>query len=72
MIRFAFLLALAASSSLAMAQETAGQHGGVQHGQHLPGMCHADQAMNAAALPEGVTEGGQSAFAAPFRRSSSS
>lgn len=61
MFRFAFLLALIVSPSLAMAQGAAGQQGGLHHGQHLPSMSHADHAVN---VPEGVTQGGQSAFAA--------
>jgi hypothetical protein len=64
MTRLACLLALLALPGLAQAQETTGQHGAVQHVQHMPGMSHADQGMNGDAFPEGVMEGGQSAFAA--------
>ena len=64
MTRLAFLLALLASPGLAQAQDTTGQHGAAQHVQHMPGMSHADHGMNEDVFPEGVMEGGQSAFAA--------
>lgn len=61
MIRFAFLVALVVFPGLALAQDAAGQHGGMQH---VPGMSHDGHGMNAGAVSEEVLEGGQSAFAA--------
>ncbi|QYX58050.1 hypothetical protein K1T73_06675 [Roseovarius sp. SCSIO 43702] len=61
MIRFAFLVALLASPGPALAQDAAGQHGGMRH---VPGMSHEGHGMNADAFPAGLIEGGQSAFAA--------
>ncbi|MGF1621635.1 MAG: hypothetical protein ACFCUR_13600 [Rhodomicrobiaceae bacterium] len=64
MTRLAILLALLASSSLAQAQDMSDRHGAAQHGQHMPGMSHDDHGMSRDALPEGVMQGRQSAFAA--------
>ncbi|WP_147094962.1 hypothetical protein [Roseovarius sp. TE539] len=61
MIRFAFVVTLLASPGLALAQDAAGQHGGMSH-EH--GMSHEGHRMNADALSASLTEGGQSAFAA--------
>jgi hypothetical protein len=61
MIRFAFFLTLLAFPGLALAQDTAGQHGGMRH---VPGMSHEGHGMNVDAFPAGLVEGGQSAFAA--------
>jgi TusA-related sulfurtransferase len=54
MTRFSFLLALLAAPGFTLAQDATGQH--------IAGMSH-EGAMHTA-LPDGVTEGGQSAFAA--------
>jgi hypothetical protein len=62
MFRF-FLLAIFLAVP-AMAQEAAGQHEGMQHGLHSPGMHHPDDAAKATIAPGRVSEGGQSAFAA--------
>src|SRR5690606_5391070 len=40
------------------------QHRAAQHGQHMPGMSHADHGMDGDAIPEELREGGQSAFEA--------
>ncbi|KPQ05721.1 MAG: hypothetical protein HLUCCA12_13925 [Rhodobacteraceae bacterium HLUCCA12] len=64
MTRFLFLLALIAAPGLAQAQDMSGEHGSAQHEQHRPGMSHADHAGHDDALPDGVREPGQSAFAA--------
>ena len=61
MIRFAFFVTLLAFPGLALAQDTAGQHGGMRH---VPGMSHEGHGMNVDAFPAGLMEGGQSAFAA--------
>lgn len=61
MIRFAFLVTLLASPGLALAQDAASQHGGMQH---VPGMSHDGHGMNADVRRSDVMEGGQSAFAA--------
>ena len=61
MIRFALLVTLLASPGLALAQDATGQHGGIRH---VPGMSHEGHGMNAYAVPSGLMEGGQSAFAA--------
>lgn len=64
MTRLLFLLAVLAAPGLALAQDMIGQHGAAQHGQHMQGMSHADHGMDGDAIPEGLLEGGQSAFAA--------
>jgi hypothetical protein len=64
MTRLLFLLALVAAPGLALAQDMSGQHGAAQHGQHMPGMSHTGHGMDGDAIPEGLREGGQSAFAA--------
>jgi hypothetical protein len=64
MTRLAFFLVLLAFPGFARAQDTSGRHGAIQDGQHMPGMSHADHGMDGDAFPEGVVEGGQSAFAA--------
>lgn len=64
MIRLMFVVALLSVPGLALAQSATAQHGGMQHGQHMPGMSHADHGMDGDAIPEGLREGGQSAFAA--------
>jgi hypothetical protein len=61
MIRSAIFVTLLAFPGLALAQDAAGQHGGMRH---MPGMSHEGHGMNADAFPAGLREGGQSAFAA--------
>ena len=61
MIRLAVLLALVAAPPVALAQDAAHRHGGMQHGH---GMSHDDHAMAADAGPVDLVEGGQSAFTA--------
>ncbi len=61
MIQSALLFTLLASPGLAMAQDAAAQHGGMQH---VPAMSHEDHGVSADAAGGEVTEGGQSAFAA--------
>lgn len=61
MIRSAFLFTLLAFPGLALAQDAAGQHGGMRH---MPGMSHEGHGIDADAFPAGLMEGGQSAFAA--------
>jgi hypothetical protein len=64
MIRCCFVVALLAFPSSRWRRSATAQHGGMQHGQHMPGMSHEDHGMNADAVPAGLMEGGQSAFAA--------
>ena len=64
MIRFIFAVAFLSVPDLALAQSATAQHGGMQHGQHMTGMSHEGHGMNADAVPAGLMEGGQSAFAA--------
>ncbi len=61
MTRFAVLFALLASPGLALAQDAVDRHGGMRH---APGMDHKAHEMNSDAVPAGLMEGGQSAFAA--------
>lgn len=61
MTRFAFLFALLASPGLALAQDAADQRGGMRR---APGIAHEAHGMNSDSFPEGLIEGGQSAFAA--------
>jgi len=64
MIRLMFVVAFLSVPGLALAQSATAQHGGMQHGQHMPGISHEGHGMNADAVPAGLMEGGQSAFAA--------
>jgi hypothetical protein len=61
MIRFSFLFAFLASPGLALAQDAAGEHGGMQH---VPGMSHEGHGLSADDGSGQIMEGGQSAFAA--------
>lgn len=61
MIRLVFVFALLSFPGLALAQGATAQHGGMQH---MPGMSHEGHGMNADAVPAGLMQGGQSAFAA--------
>lgn len=61
MIRSTFLVTLLALPGLVLAQDVAGEHGGMWH---IPGMSHEGHGMSAEAFPAGLMEGGQSAFAA--------
>lgn len=63
MIRFIFVVAFLSVPGLALAQSATAQHGGMQHRQHMTGMSHEGHGMNADAVPAGLMEGGQSAFA---------
>jgi len=64
MIRLMLVVTLLSAPGLALAQGASVQHGGMRHGQHMPGMSHEGHGMNADAVPTGLVEGGQSAFAA--------
>ncbi|WP_366655508.1 hypothetical protein [Fodinicurvata sp. EGI_FJ10296] len=69
MIHRMFVIALLAFPGLAfpglaLAQGETANHGEMQHGQHTPDMSHEGHGMNADAVPAGLMEGGQSAFAA--------
>ncbi|MCL7463888.1 hypothetical protein [Phaeovulum sp. NW3] len=59
MTRFLFLLAILAAPGRALAQNMSWQHGEAQHGQHMPGMSHGDDAMDGDANPEVLLERGQ-------------
>lgn len=61
MTRFALLIAISGIPGLALAQDAAGQHGTMQH---MANMSHDAGEMIGSSVSDGVTEGGQSAFAA--------
>lgn len=72
MNRIAFFLALVAFPGLTFAQDATGHHGAMQQGRHnVPDMAapmdhgtHASEGMSRPTFPDGITEGGQSAFSA--------
>ena len=61
MTRIALLIAICGIPDFALAQDAAGQHGTMQH---MANMSHEAGEMNESSVSDGVTEGGQSAFAA--------
>ena len=72
MFRLRFVVALLSFPGLALAQGATAQHGGMQHGQHMPDMSHEGHEMNAEPpFPQGPWRGDNPPLL-PFRRLSRS